>query len=73
MNPLHEPIRHYHPSGHRAAPRLPASVPIVIWGLDNACFRALSPLREISTASSRAKTTTSFMCLGTLRWHRTSS
>jgi hypothetical protein len=23
-------------------PRLPASVPIVIWGLDNSCFRALS-------------------------------
>jgi len=29
-------------------PRLPVSVPIVIWGLDNACFRALSPEGDLS-------------------------
>jgi hypothetical protein len=29
-------------------PRLPASVPIVIWGLDNACFRALSPEGDLN-------------------------
>jgi hypothetical protein len=29
-------------------PRLPASVPIVIWGLDNSCFRALSPEGDLT-------------------------